>query len=436
MSSRHPARYDEQTRRTGEARESRTTRDPREAREPRDSREPREVREAREIIAPRERADIIPPRDGREIRETRDTRIDPRAEPRMDPSRIDSRIDPRADPRVDPRADPRLLSRGDPRADLRGDPRVDARVDFRPDPREIRDSRDIRDPRGESIIDTRDPRYALSRENRDLRDPRDVYGRDEMDIDPPPSGRLTTYFLPGEGISREVIQADICRYLGADATCLPARNREGASGYMIRAYRMLTTKMIEDLMADSKRWDEELRRSRTRGIKPAYEDTKIHEHRQITGPSQNPPGYPGPQSRVREREDYDMDDYPRPNPSSQRTLYQGTMPQDYPQNYPVTTSGFQSPSMTAASEYMITRGPAEGYNQVPRSEYDYPGATAGRGATLQSTNQVQFASQQGLQGPPAYQDPRTGQMVYPPTPAGRGLDQFARHTGPADNRRR
>jgi hypothetical protein len=30
--------------------------------------------------------------------------------------------------------------------------------------------------------------------------------------------------------------------------------------------------MVEDLMADSKRWDEELRRSRTRGIRPgSYE---------------------------------------------------------------------------------------------------------------------------------------------------------------------
>ena len=113
------------------------------------------------------------------------------------------------------------------------------------------------------------------------------------------------------------------------------------------------------------------------------------------------------------------------------------MPQDYPQSYPVTTGAFQNPSMTAASEYVLTRGQPEGYGQVPRSEYEmYAAATAGRGATLQSPNQGQFASQQGLQGPTAYQDPRTGQMIYPPTPAGRGFDQPARHTGPADGRRR
>jgi len=32
-----------------------------------------------------------------------------------------------------------------------------------------------------------------------------------------PEGRQNEYFLPAEGISREVIQADICRYLGNDA---------------------------------------------------------------------------------------------------------------------------------------------------------------------------------------------------------------------------
>ena len=170
-----------------------------------------------------------------------------------------------------------------------------------------------------------------------------------------------------------------------------------------------------------------------------YEDTDIHEHRQNTGPSQNPPSFPGTQSRVRERDlDYDMDDYARPAPPPQRTLYQSTMPQDYAQNYPVSSGAFQNPSMTAASEYVLARGQTDGYGQVPRSaEYDmYAAATAGRGATLQSPNQGQFASQQGPQGPAAYHDPRTGQLIYPPTSAGRTFDPPARHTGSADGRRR
>ena len=34
------------------------------------------------------------------------------------------------------------------------------------------------------------------------------------------------YFLPGEGIDREVIQSEICRYLGQDATCKPGAHTD------------------------------------------------------------------------------------------------------------------------------------------------------------------------------------------------------------------
>lgn len=36
--------------------------------------------------------------------------------------------------------------------------------------------------------------------------------------------RQNEYFIPGEGISREVIQADICRYLGNDALVRPGNH--------------------------------------------------------------------------------------------------------------------------------------------------------------------------------------------------------------------
>lgn len=70
------------------------------------------------------------------------------------------------------------------------------------------------------------------------------------------SGRLNKYFLPADGIKREVIQAEICRYLGFDATCQPSRksdvsneqqdsyqhtdNDQGTVGYEIKAFRGLT----------------------------------------------------------------------------------------------------------------------------------------------------------------------------------------------------
>lgn len=38
------------------------------------------------------------------------------------------------------------------------------------------------------------------------------------------TGRQNEYFIPGDGISREVIQADICRYLGNDALVRPGQH--------------------------------------------------------------------------------------------------------------------------------------------------------------------------------------------------------------------
>jgi len=68
---------------------------------------------------------------------------------------------------------------------------------------------------------------------------------------------LNDYFLPGEGISREVITADICRYLGSNALVRPYRHKDvsspnsfdparlilkqGRTGYLITAYRALTS---------------------------------------------------------------------------------------------------------------------------------------------------------------------------------------------------
>jgi hypothetical protein len=49
------------------------------------------------------------------------------------------------------------------------------------------------------------------------------------------------YFLPGEDINREVIQYDIHRYLGNDATVRPYQHPDGRQGYLIKAYRALTT---------------------------------------------------------------------------------------------------------------------------------------------------------------------------------------------------
>ncbi|KAI1392329.1 uncharacterized protein F4822DRAFT_441351 [Hypoxylon trugodes] len=80
----------------------------------------------------------------------------------------------------------------------------------------------------------------------------------------PPQNRQNEYFVPRDGIDREVITADICRYLGNDALVRPGTYENPGTGqiiqgYYINAYRNLTTAMIEDLKADSARWDQERR---------------------------------------------------------------------------------------------------------------------------------------------------------------------------------
>ena len=76
--------------------------------------------------------------------------------------------------------------------------------------------------------------------------------------------KANEYFISRTGIDREVITADITRYLGEDALVRPGTyevpdTRQIVTGYFITAYRSLTTTMIADLKADSERWDAERR---------------------------------------------------------------------------------------------------------------------------------------------------------------------------------
>ncbi|KAG0155784.1 hypothetical protein PDIDSM_2957 [Penicillium digitatum] len=114
--------------------------------------------------------------------------------------------------------------------------------------------------------------------------------------------RQNEYFIPGEGISREVIQADICRYLGNDALVRPG-NHNGPPGFFIRAYRNLTSEMITDLKADSTRWEADVSRRADLGYPRGnylqdtnvpntasanYAPAAVHEVRQSQGPSPTP----------------------------------------------------------------------------------------------------------------------------------------------------
>ncbi|KAF2122220.1 hypothetical protein BDV96DRAFT_663216 [Lophiotrema nucula] len=97
-------------------------------------------------------------------------------------------------------------------------------------------------------------------------------------------------FLPGEGIAREVITADIQRYLGPDALVRPGigidEHRDRA-GYWITAHRSLTTLMIEDLLHDTLRWLNEKSEAAKAVISTGlmYQDSETHATRQHWGPT-------------------------------------------------------------------------------------------------------------------------------------------------------
>lgn len=125
---------------------------------------------------------------------------------------------------MDDTMDMRMESRIEPRAANTGT-RIQGPVRPPVDPRAERDVNVIyRDPRtGELYRDVQSRRTPYENEFEDMApSSRPIV----VSVPEPgqPRSTYSEYFLPGEGIEREVIQAEICRYLGQDATCRPGKN--------------------------------------------------------------------------------------------------------------------------------------------------------------------------------------------------------------------
>lgn len=191
----------------------------------------------------------------------------------------------------------------------------------------------------------------------------------------PASARQNEYFVPRDGIDREVITSDICRYLGNDALVRPGtyESSDGrvTQGYFITAYRNLTSAMIQDLKADSARWEQERRAaSRTGGGaggsrgEPRGQDYLSWKNRQLdnnspygvppadrmdvdsypSAPSAVPAGYPGaPYGGAPAGPGYPPAPYPAPvhgNPAYGQ-------PYGYPPGNPPTTQYSPGPQPSA-----------------------------------------------------------------------------------------
>ncbi|CRG87701.1 hypothetical protein PISL3812_04721 [Talaromyces islandicus] len=242
--------------------------------------------------------------------------------------------------------------------------------------------------------------------------------------------RHNEYFISGDGISREVIQADICRYLGNDALVKPG-SHQGRQGYLIRAYRNLTSEMIADLKADSARWEQEVARRADMGYSRAsYASSSIHETRQQQG-GPSPAAFNPPPNQ------YNIDPYP------QQPQYGGHHSQPPHYGTPAYTSsqspGFaqnayasppqqnpypgQNPPPISAPEshtaYTYTGQPVypyEGRNAAPRypgpgyeNESDYPNVTSSMGYPPATTASDARAGMEARYTPEApYSDHRAG----------------------------
>ncbi|KAK7511891.1 uncharacterized protein IWZ02DRAFT_385266 [Phyllosticta citriasiana] len=208
------------------------------------------------------------------------------------------------------------------------------------------------------------------------------------------------WFQPGEGIAREVITADIQRYLGPDALVKPGigtHEFEGVEGYWITAYRTLTSQMVQDLKQDSARWRAEVQQGRgsphardAKLSKPpdkpvvAYQDSRTHQSRQYYGPST-----PGPDAA-----------YGAPPPA------QGYA--DHP-----SAAGYRAPAQNAYGGDYTYAQPQSGYPQQGAPYVPAPGYGQGQVRTAPAYGYSQPSGREPDPHYPGHQDsPRYG---YPPS---------------------
>ncbi|KAF4632792.1 hypothetical protein G7Y89_g5333 [Cudoniella acicularis] len=249
------------------------------------------------------------------------------------------------------------------------------------------------------------------------------------------SARTNEYFVPKDGIDREVITADICRYLGNDALVRPGSyenpgTRQIQQGYYITAYRNLTTAMIADLKADSERWEAERRAtSSSRGGQPSnveYRASTTHQSRQYYGPTEAAPANtPGGHSNAssstmggsQQEVSYGNPGYAPSSGGYSQPVSSPYPPsstgytQDYP-NYAVGSSGVSS------NPYIAGGFLEPEQTQRARNPPMQQSMTDNRGIPRSNYTPTSAAYQEGRGGAPGYYPPPPAQQVQATGPYG------------------
>ncbi|KAF1838172.1 hypothetical protein BDW02DRAFT_489731 [Decorospora gaudefroyi] len=223
--------------------------------------------------------------------------------------------------------------------------------------------------------------------------------------------RANQWFVAGDGIAREVITADIQRYLGPDALVRPGTGTgeyQGQPGYWITAYRTLTSQMIQDLKMDSKRWREE-RQPGEAGRGVAYQDSRTHAARQHWGPTK-----PYEHGGAAVADPYDQGP-PQSTPSRAAPYSSNSGYANDPHyttaptpGYPSSHPGYQSSSAAAAPRTQ----PADPYSYQQPGGRDYPAQSAYTSYPAQATDQYgrqtappttqQYSTPSGTTAAPGY----------------------------------
>ncbi|KAL8735082.1 MAG: hypothetical protein Q9181_002940 [Wetmoreana brouardii] len=163
---------------------------------------------------------------------------------------------------------------------------------------------------------------------------------------------LNEFFVDGEGIHREVMQRELCKYLGPDALSRPGTYNN----------------MIEDLQMLSQDYEREKREMNSRG----YKGSPMRASPSAALPNHSP-DLPYAKSRTRERQDA-IDPYE----SDSRFVAQGRYSEMYPEKYP-EKYGDKYPENYPDSRmppgYPMPSGYPPGSGYAPSQAPGYPSST-------------------------------------------------------------
>ncbi|KAL9030809.1 MAG: hypothetical protein Q9196_001106 [Gyalolechia fulgens] len=222
------------------------------------------------------------------------------------------------------------------------------------------------------------------------------------DFAPPTRGApMNEFFVDGEGIHREVMQREICKYLGQDALSRPG-TYNGTKGFYVTALRPFTSKMVEDLQILSQKYERERREASSRG----YRGSPVQALPAAVSPDQSLDLTYSASRTSANHEAADPYEGERYNPPGRYSeMYPEMHPEQYPEKYIV-----RDPESAYPPGYALPNGYPPGPN-YPSSQA--PGYPAVSGYQPASGHPAGSAYPQGANYPPTSGYPPSSGFAAP-----------------------